>query len=104
MATRISGWTTNSEGPVNTSSNTTAVNKGAARPDASAQLSTGSRVVTRADWEGKRPDQMRFKKGDEIEVVLAEGKWHTGILRVSAAYQLTGETLKFPPNYVKPKV
>ena len=74
------------------------------RPDASAQLSARSRVVTRADWEGKRPDQMRFKKGDEIEVVLAEGKWHTGILRVSAAYQLTGETLKFPPNYVKRKV
>ena len=63
-----------------------------------------TRVIAKTNREGKKDNQMSFSKGDEIEVTEAEGsKWHTGILRVSTTYPLTGQALKYPANFVKPK-
>ena len=68
------------------------------------QPETGVRVIARTKREATKSDHMSFAKGDEIEVVEAEGKWHKGILRESSKYKITGEVLKYPANFVKPKI
>ena len=57
-------------------------------------------VKTTSVFVAKKRTQMSFGKGDVIEVISEEGKWHLGILRQSNTCELTGEKLFYPSNYV----
>lgn len=57
-------------------------------------------VEAKSAFAARKPSQMSFAKGDLIEVVKEEGKWHVGILRKSTTCEITGKKLYYPSNYV----
>ena len=59
-------------------------------------------INTRVAFAAKKPGQMSFGKGDVIDVVRAQGKWHVGVLRKSTTQPITGQKLVYPSNFVKP--
>jgi len=63
----------------------------------------GRMFIAKAGREAKKDSQLSFARGDVVELVGEAGKWRTGILRESQKYPLTGQVLKFPPNFFRGK-
>ena len=70
--------------------------------DTDSALKPGDMVMAILSRETKTADQLSFEKGDIIEVVKAYGtRWHSGILRKSNKYPITGKVMKYRVNFVK---
>ena len=80
----------------------TTVDPVAGVPAAAAESSGRKKVTALRDFKASKPVQMSFAKGDVIEVVNTSRAWHTGVLVTSSAYPITGKTLYYPPNFVRP--
>ena len=72
------------------------------QPQSSTPRGALSLVIARSGYIGTKSNQLSFAKGDLIEVVSTNGKWHVGILKKSSSYGITGQRKYFPPNYVRP--
>ena len=70
--------------------------------DLSAVTSKKKMVIALKSFEAIKPNQLSFGVGDVIQVIKAEGKWHTGILVSSATQPITSRVLYYPPNLVRP--
>jgi len=68
----------------------------------SALTSKKKMVIALKSFEAIRPNQLSFGVGDVIQVIKAEGKWHSGILVSSATQPITSRVLYYPPNLVRP--
>jgi hypothetical protein len=70
--------------------------------DLSAVTYKKKMVIALKSYEAIKPNQLSFGVGDVIQVIKAEGKWHTGILVSSATQPITSRVLYYPPNLVRP--
>jgi len=64
-----------------------------------AALPSPPLVKAMASFQGRKPNQLSFSKGDLVEVVHSEGQWHCGILKKSVGFPITGQALFYPSNF-----